>query len=244
VHNNHTHPESIDGSVESGTLISRIGCNGDNYNWLVTLNVTDAAGLSTVDSSQIYPDCAGSLPVFLHKFSVTQLGPEHLIKWTTEQESDIEYYELQRSTNGRDFSAINRQVANNTIGPNNYSYSDNGFAPGINYYRLKIVELSAVIKYSIIVRTETQAETEFFKVVPNPMTGDEFSLLYSSPEDGIVTIKINDVTGRLVHSLKEGVNSGQNVMYIKGLSRLPPGIYFVSVNKDGKNKQGKLIKTR
>ena len=77
---------------------------------------------------------------FLHKFSVTQLGAEHLVKWTTEQESDIDYYELQRSTNGIDFSAINRQPAGNTIGPNHYSYSDNSFSPGINYYRLKIVE--------------------------------------------------------------------------------------------------------
>ena len=137
VHNNHIHPESTDGSVQSGTVISRIGCNGDNYNWLVTLKVTDAAGLSAIDSSQIYPDCAGSLPFFLHKFSVTQLGAEHLVKWTTEQESGIDYYELQRSTNGIDFIAINRQAPGNTMGPNNYSYSDNNFLPG---YQLLPVE--------------------------------------------------------------------------------------------------------
>ena len=244
VHNNHIHPESIDGSVQSGTLISRIGCNGDNYNWLVTLNVTDAAGLSTIDSSQIFPDCAGSLPVFLHKFSVTQLGAENLVKWTTELESDIEYYELQRSTNGMDYSAINRQAASNTIGPNHYSYSDNSFSAGINYYRLKIVERNAVIKYSVIIRTETQPQTELFKIVPNPVAGGEFSLLYASSEEGIVTIKINDVTGRLVHTLKEGVNRGQNVIYIKGIPGWLPGIYFVSVNNNGEIKQGKLVKTQ
>ena len=244
MHNNHTHPESIDGSVESGTLISRIGCNGDNYNWLVTLNVTDAAGLSTIDSAQIFPDCAGSLPVFLHKFSVTQLGSEHLVKWSTEQESNIEYYELQRSTNGRDFSAIDRQAAMNTAGPNNYTYSDNNFVPGINYYRLKIVESGAEIKYSVIIRTETQPQAELFKIVPNPVTSDEFSMLYSSPEEGIVTIKINDVTGRLVHTVKEGVNKGQNVIYIKGIPSWLPGIYFVSVNNNGATKLGKLIKTK
>jgi len=244
VHNNHIHPESIDGSVQSGTLISRIGCNGDNYSWLVTLKVTDAAGLSTIDSSQIYPDCSGSLPVFLHKFSVTQLGAEHLVKWTTEMESNVEYYELQRSTNGTDFSAISRQVATNTNGPNNYSYTDNSFSPGINYYRLKIVERNTLARYSVIIRTETPSQTELFKIVPNPVTSSEFSLLYSSPEEGIVTIKIDDVTGRLVHTLKEGVNKGQNVIYIKGIPGWLPGIYFVSVNNKGEIKQGKLVKTQ
>jgi hypothetical protein len=243
VHNNHTHAGAIDVGVESGTVISRIGCNGDDYSWLVTLKVTDDAGLSAKDSSQIYPDCE-SLPMFLHKFSVTQLSAAHLVKWTTDQELGIDYYELQRSTNGIDFTEINRQVAANTNGTNNYSYSDDGFLPGVNYYRLKIVERNTTIKYSIIIRTETKPETELFRIVPNPVAGDEFSLLYSSLSEGVATIIINDVAGRRVHSLKEGVNSGQNIIYIKGMQGLSPGIYFVSINKDGKTKQGKLIKTK
>ncbi|MEP7375510.1 MAG: Ig-like domain-containing protein [Chitinophagaceae bacterium] len=56
-HNNHEHPEAIDNNVSTTTRISRIGCNGDTYYWLVKLKVTDAAGLSGFDSSKIYPDC-------------------------------------------------------------------------------------------------------------------------------------------------------------------------------------------
>jgi hypothetical protein len=241
VHNNHTHPESIDGSVESATLISRIGCNGDNYNWLVTLTVTDAAGLSTIDSSQIFPNCAGSLPVFLHKFSVTQTGSEHLVKWTTEQEIEIDYYELERSTDGVRFQVINRQVANNTTGTNHYSYADNSFLPGVNYYRLKILERDGTFKYSIIVRTEAEQQVETFRVVPNPVTND-FSLLYSSPGDGVVTIRISDITGRLVFTTKEGVNRGNNVIYMQHLPKWKAGTYFITVDNKGEIKQGKLIK--
>ena len=95
----------------------------------------------------------------------------------------------------------------------------------------------------MIIKTETQPQTELFKIVPNPVAGDEFSLLYSSPEDGIVTIRISDVTGRLVHTIKEGVNKGQNVIYIKGMPIWFPGIYFVSVNnKDGRDKTGQNCK--
>ena len=56
-HNNHEHPEAIDNNVSTSTTISRIGCNGDTYYWMVRLKVTDAAGLSAVDSSKIFPNC-------------------------------------------------------------------------------------------------------------------------------------------------------------------------------------------
>ena len=56
-HNNHEHSEPIDTNVSTTTTISRVGCNGDTYYWLVKLKVTDAAGLSTSDSSKIFPNC-------------------------------------------------------------------------------------------------------------------------------------------------------------------------------------------
>jgi glucose/arabinose dehydrogenase len=57
-HNNHQHPEPISNAVSPTTLISRMGCNGDDYYWLIQLTVTDAAGLSAKDSSKIFPDCS------------------------------------------------------------------------------------------------------------------------------------------------------------------------------------------
>ena len=62
-HNNHEHPEPIDNNVTTTTRISRIGCNGDTYYWMVRLKVTDAAGLTGVDSSKIFPNCgADNIP--------------------------------------------------------------------------------------------------------------------------------------------------------------------------------------
>ena len=62
-HNSHEHPESIDNNVSTSTRISRIGCNGDNYYWMIRLKVTDAAGLFTIDSSKIFPNCgADNIP--------------------------------------------------------------------------------------------------------------------------------------------------------------------------------------
>ncbi|MGZ8554341.1 MAG: T9SS type A sorting domain-containing protein, partial [Chitinophagaceae bacterium] len=242
-HNNHQHPEAIDPLPETSGMISRIGCNGDDYSWLITLKVTDAAGLSSIDSSQIYPDCAGTLPIFLHKFSVTQNGSVNLIRWTTELESNMEYFELERSTNGINFQPINRQEARNNPGTSQYSYADNNFSPGMNYYRLKIVEHGAIIRYSMIIKTVSENENNQLRIAPNPVTGN-FSLTYYSLVENKITIEINDIAGRLIHSLKEDVNKGQNVIYIQSSPDWYPGVYFISIKEENEAKQVKFLKVQ
>ncbi|MEO7983958.1 MAG: hypothetical protein ABI688_07745, partial [Bacteroidota bacterium] len=76
-HNVHEHAEPIDTSRNTSTVISRIGCSGsDNYYWIVKLKVTDAAGLSTVDSAKIFPACNGTPDLTSTQFfSTTQVAP-------------------------------------------------------------------------------------------------------------------------------------------------------------------------
>ena len=165
------------------------------------------------------------------------------MKWTTELESNIEYFELERGENGINYSAIYREDARNTTGPNHYNFADFNFLPGNNFYRLKIVEHGSVIRYSVVVRTISSDELTALRVVPNPVIGN-FSLAYQSAEKDRVTIQIRDITGRLVHTLKEDVNKGQNVIYIQNLPNWNSGVYFISVqNKEG-IKQAKFIKAR
>ena len=56
-HNSHEHRDAINNAISPSTLIQRVGFVGDDvYYWLIELTVTDAAGLSTKDSSKIFPD--------------------------------------------------------------------------------------------------------------------------------------------------------------------------------------------
>lgn len=56
-HNNHEHQEAIDTNKITTTVISNVGCNGETYYFRIQLTVTDAAGLSTIVNSNIYPAC-------------------------------------------------------------------------------------------------------------------------------------------------------------------------------------------
>ena len=132
IHENHSHTNPIDNNVTTSATIERIGCNGVDYHWFFTLKVTDDAGLSTTDTSQIYPNCSTTLPLVLRSFSVTQKASVNLVKWTTELESNMEYFELERSTDGVNFLPINRQAAGNLPGTSQYSFADNNFSSGMN----------------------------------------------------------------------------------------------------------------
>jgi len=206
------------------------------------LKVTDDAGLSTTVQSEIFPDCATALPLILRSFSVTQKVSVNLVKWTTELESNIEYFEVERSYDGVSFYPINRQEARNIPGTSNYNFADNSFSPGTVYYRLKIFEHGSIIRYSVIIRTTTEGENIALKIVPNPIV-DNFSVMYKSLQDEIVTIQIKDITGRILHTLKEGVSRGQNVIYLQNLPTWPAGVYFLSLQNKEEVKQVKFIKS-
>ena len=115
--------------------------------------------------------------------------------------------------------------------------------PGTNYYRLKMVEAGSVITYSIIIKTVTEAEKNVLKIAPNPVINN-LSLLYHSNNDDVVTIRIKDVTGRVLQTLKESVNKGQNLIYIKSLPNWLPGVYFLSLQDKNETKQTRFIKAQ
>ena len=56
-HNTHNHPEPIDNDPVTTTMISGIGCDGEEYSYRIRLTVTDAAGLSTIVEQWLYPAC-------------------------------------------------------------------------------------------------------------------------------------------------------------------------------------------
>lgn len=242
-HNNHIHPESIDTTRNTTTMISRIGCNGDSYYWYIQLTVTDAAGLSTVDSSKIFPSCIsqGPLPIVLRKFSVTQQGSINMVKWTTEQEENLKFFEVERSTNGIDFVPINQQPARNRLYTNEYSFPDNTFSNGNTYYRLKIIEQDLKNRYSVIVKTFAENAGNGLSIMPNPNRGD-FAIGFHSTESGPALIQVRDANGLLVLEKRESVGNGQTVIYITGLEGKPAGLYFISIQHGSRVRIGKFIK--
>lgn len=240
-HNNHEHASPIDTVRNTFASVARIGCNGEDYYWLIRLKVSDAAGLSTQDSSKIFPDCSAMpVPLVLEKFSVTQLDNENLVEWSTEQSSPVRDFEVEVSSDGYNFFTINVQHALNDNGTRQYSFYDNSFPQGVNYYRLKMTGTDAVVRYSGRIRTFSEMRGRQLIISPNPVL-DNFTIRYDASESGSVTIRITDASGRLIQALNKSVTKGLNTLYMKKERSWKPGIYVVSVQQGHSTQQGKML---
>jgi hypothetical protein len=75
---------------------------------------------------------------------------------------------------------------------------------------------------------------------PNPCHGS-FEVNCSVREPGSISLKLHDVNGRLVRTLKEGNAGAGNYTTGMDASRLPQGVYLLTLEADGRSVTQKLI---
>lgn len=91
------------------------------------------------------------LPVELTKFDVKRNENKVNLIWATATELNNDHFEIQHSVDGKNFKPIN-QVKGNGTTPVSTSYNFDHLTPsvGINYYRLKQVDIDGKYEYSPI----------------------------------------------------------------------------------------------
>jgi glucose/arabinose dehydrogenase len=241
-HNTHEHHEPIDTDPVTSTVITRIGCNGDSYHWFIQLTVTDAAGLSTVDSASIFPYCGPPLPVKLTSFSVAAQGNDNVLSWLTTDEVSLLKFEVERSYDGRTFDKIGSVNARPAGGSNNYNFTDDNFLDGYIYYRLRMVDADGKFAYSFIVRVlrGSKANAEL-TISPNPFKS-EFLFGADFKNAGMVNMRIIDSKGAVARTIRQQVSEGFNSFQVDKLETLPKGVYFLEVIQGDDVRKAKIIK--
>lgn len=156
------------------------------------------------------------LPVKLISFSVQLEGMSSvLLSWTTSEETRSDRFEIERSTNGKDWFTVGAQKSNGESAVVvNYSFTDPTPGKGINYYRLKMVDTDESFAYSRIQGIKVEAGV-ITAVYPNPAQ----SYISLPNPDGTV-IKIYDTAGIL--KLTSKIEDGQ-----VSIQKLPEGIYVL-----------------
>lgn len=241
-HNTHQHPEAIDTNKVTSAVISRIGCNGDSYYWLITLTVTDIAGLKSLDSSRIIPYCGGPLPLNLLSFSVKGNGKVNTLSWTTAEEVNVSHFEIERSYTGSDFSKIGSVEAHQTNQASAYQFNDEDFLEGYVYYRLRIVDADNQFAYSFIVRVYSgKGKSNSITVSPNPFSTDIF-VAADFVKAGTAEFRFVDAKGSVVMKLTKQVNAGFNTFSFDKLQSLAKGVYFLEIAQGNDVRKVKLVK--
>jgi hypothetical protein len=133
-------------------------------------------------------------PIEFGSITANKQGNNNQINFTTLTEVNIKNYQIERSSNAKDFVTINSLTANNK-NSGSYAVIDTNPLSGNNYYRVKAIENNGVISYSKIVLLKNDDVT--INVYPNPSKG-LVHILIPRESKGVWNIKVQDVLGRVL----------------------------------------------
>ena len=183
-----------------------------------------------------------NLPGNLLTFQAT-LQPDGtaLINWTSQNESGLSAYIVQKSTNGIQWSTFTSQTAGGSNG-RSYSVSDPRPNTGFTFYRLRLVNLDNNYSYSPIRQVGSEDNlTAGMQLFPNPVLNNSLHFEYQTLTSGKILIKIYDYLGREHAILVRNVTKGNNPFYL-GLDYLTNGFYILQVIQDQEVQQVKFLK--
>jgi len=181
------------------------------------------------------------LPITLINFSGQNKENINELSWEIATDPDLNYFELQRSTDGRNFSDISHI---NNAGNLNYTFDDNISADtsSLYFYRLKIVDLDGNFKYSDVIKLSVNLKGDYIVANPNPFKDVLLLTVHSRIKDK-ASIVLTDLTGRQLFTKNESLSRGSNVIQINDSGRLPKGTYILTIATSGKKESIKVLKS-
>ena len=159
-------PNAINANVSQGTTTDNTYSffNGGYIGFAVAYQ-NGASPTTAQEFDQIFFSFTGAaLPVKIDKFDAAKDGASVKLTWDASDEQGVSVYEIQRSDNGIQFSAIGTVTATQS---KKYSYSDLSTS-GNGFYRLRIVDQDGKFKLSHIVSVKSKGIT-VIKATPNPV---------------------------------------------------------------------------
>ncbi len=235
-----------DGTVAEVLAFKKNGVPG-----FVEILLNDAANTATVGeygianspNVPVYTagDCvelAALLPVELIHFSGQLKNDVAMLDWSAASELSFAGYEVQRSTDGRDFHKIGWLDAkgNNNSGTTSYQFEDRGNKSNQTYYyRLKMVDINQTFEYSkaVALHFNDGQSVTVQDFAPNPVEQSFAPLRIQSNEAQKAHVLVFDAMGKVVFEKHSQIISGLHTININ-LENAANGNHFVKVHfEDG-----------
>ncbi|AZQ63491.1 T9SS type A sorting domain-containing protein [Flammeovirga pectinis] len=184
-----------------------------------------------------------SLPVELSAFNVTKVEEVVAINWTTASEINSAYFDVQRSTDKRNWETIERVNAQgNSDVSVAYQVNDNIGNLNEIYYRLYQIDLDGAVEIFGPLQVKNNSSNLKISTYPNPITSSEkLSILIEGMESSeSCSIIIYDTKGKLVLATEHEVEIGSSIKTID-TSMLTQGLHFVKISIGKENEAFKLL---
>jgi hypothetical protein len=198
----------------------------NNTTWYYFAVITQEDGNKAVTAPIWYTRNDAALPVTFISFrgdydrSVNKV----YLTWTTAQEFNSKEFIVERSTDGRVFTAIGKvAAAGNSNRPTTYGFTDAQPVYGANYYRLKQVDMDERSELSTIVKIITD-NSGAFVMGPNPASTSLTVRRQNNTE--AAHIELMNVNGKLIKQFNMAGTSATLTINVSGLAK---GIYLLKL---------------
>ena len=246
---------NISNAATTATLYSQTIAvtNPGVYRFSLTMGGKTGAGTvrTSIDDLNVNAPVIGCDDLVINK-----LLPVHLISfqgnmnknnkvtlnWTVADNEIANNFEIERSSNGRDFTTIGVVLATEKMGTENYMFYETTSGTDKVMYRLKMIDKNHKIDFSKVLIFQLKSTiSNNIKLIGNPVN-DKLTFSYTSPVTQIVDVKIYDISGKVL--LKNKVNSmeGSNVISLPLSSTFKAGMYVVEVNNGTELHSSKFVK--
>jgi Secretion system C-terminal sorting domain len=155
-------------------------------------------------------------------------GSNVQLNWKTQTEINSKHFEVERSTDGVNFSGIGiKDAAGNSVSDRNYDYLDVNVQSDVTYYRLKMVDIDDRYAYSnIVVIRKSKGDIKGVRIYPNPSNGI-FNLEFSNAK-GTYMMGLYNQAGQEVMRKQLVVDATVQNLPV-GSGNLPVGTYLLSI---------------
>lgn len=171
------------------------------------------------------------LPVELLFFRGAPKASDVLLEWATASEQNNDFFEVQRSVDGREFEVLGKVPGAGThSGLLTYEFTDRSPRPGVNYYRLRQVDFDGAFEYSSIISVKAAGKEGGMALYPNPAGEYVEVSLPADWSEGETELLLRDVSGRVLRKMQYSNVDGPLRVSMEGL----PGGYYTLQASNGR----------
>ena len=185
-----------------------------------------------------------SLPLVLKNFTASLNNRKVTLNWTTGHEKDLNYFVIERSTNGKDYTEAGVVFAygNSTV-VQSYSYPEtiNTKAKGVIYYRLRMTDSQKRFQYSPVrlVRFDEEVMNVQVQAYPNPVVNELRITVPAKWQNQQVSYELYNTNGNLVKRVSN-VSAGQTETL--SVADLGAGSYVVKAYTKDETASQRIVK--
>jgi|GEM_PF-412512 len=217
----------------AGPIVGQTATQAGTY-WVVY----NENGCTAQTSFDIDTIVCNTVDLSLIAFDAVAENCEVTLNWSTASEVNVNFFVIERSTDGINFELVGRvDAASNSNTMQYYNWVDEDPAVGELYYRLTEVEDDGSKNVLRIIATNSNCYVNNDLIVyPNP-TVNSLNIVYASDAAGTTTIEILDELGRVVLTTERPLIIGDNNHAI-AVGTLPNAMYMVRLIENNKRLVG------